>query len=208
MAVTGALHKIVFGGRLALTEQWSCSIHFLTPGVTITDGTGAWTGIRDWFARTESNISSNAFFDYVKVNQINPATGLYSDAANANFYDVLPKLAGNMTPGAPHLSFCVSTVTDADRGLASKGRFYPPSGPSGPFGTDGRISAANALAQAVSAAQLITDLNGAYEGECVVFSKLGQTTREIIGTRVGRVGDQQHRRRRTLIEDHQFGPVS
>lgn len=208
MAVTGTLHKIVFGGKLALTEEWSCSVHFLTPGVVITDAAQAWTAIRDWWVRGSSCNSNIATFDWIKINAIDPVTGWYLDPDNANFYDVLPKVTGVASAVAPHLSSAVSTTTSATRGLASKGRFYPPTGIAGAIGADGRTTAVSAQGMATSAAQLITDLNGAYEGECVVFSKKGQVTREILGVRVGRVVDHQHRRRRNLVEDHQPALVS
>lgn len=208
MAVAGHLSKIVWGGTLAGSESWSCGLHFISPDAAPLDDNLVAQAVGQWFTRLTSNISSLAKLEWCKVNKIDPTTGLYVDAANPRTVFIDPVVSGGSSPNFPHLSVCVSTYTAAARGRASKGRFYPPTSGGLSLGTDGKIVEAVALEMSASAAQLITDLNGTNTGECVVFSKIGQSILEISGCRVGRVADTQQRRRRNLTEDYQSTPVS
>jgi hypothetical protein len=209
MAVVGTLHKIVWGGTLAVTETWSCSVHFLSPTAGDLDTTLIKTAISQWMSRQTSRVNNTAMLDWIKVNAIVPTTGLYLDQANARTLFVVPAVSGLAVSAIPQFTLAVSTTTDAVRGYASKGRFFPPTGDlEANVGDDGRILPGMVTPLATSAAQLITDLNGSNDGECVVFSKVGQTTREILGVRVGRVVDTQQRRRKNLVEDYQPHLVS
>lgn len=217
MAVIGHLHKVVFGGRLAVTDSWSVSLHFLSANLSplVLSGLMA-SAVDQWFARTGSALSTSAKLDFLKANELNPAAvpstkpgapdskpfTRYLDTAETNveFFDGLTLPAGG-SPGAPQLSLVVSTRTAALRGLASKGRFYPPTGGM-LFNVSGFEATGFAASSATSAAQLITDLNGANEGSCVVFSQRGLITREITGVRVGNVVDTQRRRRKGLVETY------
>lgn len=209
MAVTGTLHKVVFGGELAISETWSCGLHFLSPDPGPIDPLVFSGALQEWFLRPESNISSAARLNWIKCNEIVPATGDYADQSNSQtfFYPTAISGAGGSI-GYPQMSWCVSTFTALARGLSSKGRFYPPSGNGVVLAVDGRAPAESAMMLAVSSAQLLTDINGAATGECVVFSKKGQLATEISGVRVGRVADNQQRRRKNLIEGHQVAAIS
>lgn len=222
MAVVGHLHKVVFGGRLAGTESWSCSLHFLNPdpGVIVIDGLFA-SAIGLWFDRATSKISLLAFLDYIKVNELNPASipssvpgkpnsapfTRYLSETDVNELVILAPRQGDQAAEPPQISYAVSTVTGFLRGPAHQGRFYPPCGHT-TLATDGRLPVLDAKEMSQSAAQLITDLNGANTGSCVVYSGVGQVTREITGCRVGRVADTQRRRRRNLIEQYEETGVS
>lgn len=208
MAVVGNLHKIVFGGRLATTESWSCGLHFLSPDVTELDELLAAGGISQWFLRASSLLPNNALLEYLKMNQIVPATGLYMNPGMPRTYFFPapgPPPASNA--GIPQNTMAVSTTTALLRGRGSKGRFYPPLSGVIPA-ADGRMGSVTTQGVATSAAQLITDLNGANSGSCVVFSKVGQLTEEITGVRVGRIVDTQQRRRRNLIEEYLPASIS
>jgi hypothetical protein len=209
MPLVGQLYKLVWGGRLCVTESWSVSLHFIIPEPGIPVGGDAFEpAIRDWMGRIDSNVPSTALVDWIKFNRLDPLTGLYLDQGNANTHFVQPPIAGACIPGLPQGTTAVSTMTAITRGRASKGRFFPPSGSQHFPLADGRISVAHAQAEATSAAQLITDLNGSVEGECYVWSQVGQVQQEITGCRVGRVVDTQQRRRKNLVEEYQNTPVS
>lgn len=208
MAVVGSLHKIVWGGTLATTETWSCGVHFLNPNPGILDETLIKSAIGQWMARSGSNVGSSAVLNYLKVNEIDPVTGKYADTTRANTYPYEPAIVGLGGSNFPQLALAVSTRTALSRGRGSKGRFFQPIGGGVGVGSDGKMLAEVAMAVAVSGAQLLTDLNGAQTGECVVFSRIGQVTAEILGVRVGRVIDTQQRRRRSLTEDYQSANIS
>lgn len=203
MALDGHLHKLVFGGRLFDTESWSVGFHVITPNAPNTDPGLFVQAIRDWLGRNTSNVSNRAMLDWVKINEVTPDKGLYVNKDQSNTLFVTPPVAGACVPGLPQITNCVTTYTDALRGAACRGRFYPPSGLQHSVADDGRLTAANAAMEATSAAQLITDLNGSTDGELYVWSQKFQTQHEIVGCRVGRVMDTQRRRRANLVEEYQ-----
>ena len=209
MAVVGNLHKIVFGGKLADTEEWSCSLHFLSPDSININSDLLNSAISQWFARGTSNLNIFATLDYNKVNQINPLTGKYVNAAMPKTWYYVPAVAvaAGSAAGSPQLTIAVSTFTALLRGRASKGRFFPPTSLN-TFTAGGKLAVSKCLDMSTSASQLITDLNGAASGSCVVFSKIGQSTAEILGCQVGDITDTQQRRRRNLKEVYQRTFVS
>lgn len=202
MAIIGFLHKIVWGGKLFVTEEWSCSLHFLSPDSHNINGNLLNSAISEWFLRSGSTLHNACTLDYVKANEIIPSTGLYVNGSNPNTFFFEPPTMGGGTPGVAQNSVAVSTFTALARGRASKGRFYPPSGSSLGLKPDGHVGDTTAAAMAVSAGQLVTDINGAASGSCVVFSKVGQLAEEILGVRVGNTVDTQQRRRRNLVETY------
>lgn len=216
MAVAGDLYKLVFGGRLCLTEQWTCSMHVLGTQGQREINPLLFTALTEWFRRGTSQINNQAYLDFVKWNQINPLDGKYVNQDTVEAYwgqgalsASPPLMGGGDSAGDPATSFCVSTTTALRRGRGSKGRFYPPTAiDSANWGVDGRANGPKVLAMAVSAAQLLTDINGAVDGSLVVFSSVGQLTQEILGVRVGRTNDIQTRRRRNIVEDYQPALIS
>jgi hypothetical protein len=154
--------------------------------------------------------------EWVKFNAIDPATGKYlSETGTVSaFLGTAPfaaqtVVAGTGGPGDPAASLAISTATGIVRGLASKGRFFPPSGGiEGSVGYDGMFASASRAAMVDSAVQLLDDLNVGAMAYLVVFSKKGQTARRITGLRVGSVVDHQSRRRRNLLENYGLGVVS
>lgn len=208
MALAGKLHKIVWGGPLAVTESWSCSLHFIAPATDVLDTTLITTAIEQWFARTGTMINLSARLEFLKVNQVTPDKGLYVTPGNprTEFWSPLKTGTNVSGNGDPASTVCVSTLTAVTRGLASKGRFFPPTFTSNQ--PDGRQTAGESMGQATSAAQLITDINGSNPGECYVWSQKGQVQHQITGIKVGRVVDHQLRRRKSLVEDYQLVAVA
>lgn len=200
MAVIGTLHKVVFGGTLAVTETWSCSVHMLT--ATPTDLTFAPldAAIKAWIATTGTNLNVLAKYEWIKANAINPATGKYVDQTGARTFFTATPVSGAAGTGDPAATVAVTTRTSNTRGLGHAGRFFPPVFASS-LGTDGLIQPSTATAMANGAKALLTGFIAA-GGAPVVFSRRGQVANVITGVSVGRVIDHQNRRRRNLLETY------
>ena len=108
----------------------------------------------------------------------------------------------------PQVSVCITTLTDARRGYASRGRFYLP--PLAKYvGADGRISASDALTIATRTAVWVDDVTDLMGAPAAVFSNVGSgAVRNITSVGCGRVLDTQRRRRRSLDEDRQEALVN
>lgn len=204
-----SLMKLSFGGPLIGTESWTCGLHIWDPAPVSGnfDEVLLSEAISQWFLRPASLNSNLASLEYFKYNEINSTpigTGLpggkYTNPGtpHAFFYPVVRQ--GPAEGGPPQLSLAVSTVTAKVRGRGSKGRWFPPTAVANNALTGGVVGGSMPAAAATSAAQLITDVNGAVGGSCVVYSFIGQTNNEIIAVRVGQVLDTQRRRRRSLPE--------
>jgi hypothetical protein len=216
---TGSLFKLAFGGTLAQTESWTCGVNTWDAAIgggTFDEGLMA-AAISQWMTRLTSNINPLAQLEWFKYNEIDSGPigpglpgGKYVDQANAHTYFYPAPVAGAApNRGIPQATIAVSTVTAAARGRGSKGRFFPPTAvDQSEMGIDGRLGNTRVQQLATSAAQLLTDVNGANSGSCVVYSFIGQTYHEITGVRVGSVTDTQRRRRRNLIEVYQSSLIS
>lgn len=211
--LTGELHKLVFGGSLATTETWACSIHMMTADLETVDPLTAIEAmdppLRTWFTKIESYINQAARLEWIKLNKINKPDGLYADAGAANTFYPNPLMVPNAVHpyGSPQLSQCISFSTDVVRGRASKGRIYPPSITNGIGGSfvesNGLINTNQTGAMADAAQILLAELNNATPNlTCVVWSQVGQVGRAIETVRVGRVVDTQQRRRNNLVENY------
>lgn len=218
--VTYAPHVLIaFGGRLFGTEVWSCSLR-----MTLFTGTvgeyprlDTWseenvedigTDVAAWFTRTGSAISSAARLDYVKVNPIGP-DGRYwnQERTIERRWAAGDAPSGVNGPGLAQNTVVVSLLTDAQRGRASRGRFYPPTGALVSSASTGRISNTLTQQMADSAAVLIEGLNNQpgldlEDPTVVVASDLGEPgpVRPVTSVAVGDVVDTQRRRRNQLPE--------
>lgn len=223
-----SLRKLVIGGSLATTETWSMSMHIAgdTIGQDILQDTGL--GIQQWFARPTSRLSGLATLQWYKYNEVRTTAvgvpsdefyrgvGSYVDANDPRTYFFPAPTVGPSWPLPPQNAFVLSLETAEVRGAAHAGRMFQPAGGTNtastagqlPLGADGRMSTSETMDLAVSAAQLITDINGAVDGSVCVWSNAYRTFHEVTGVRVGRVVDTQRRRRKGLIEDYQHAPIS
>jgi hypothetical protein len=113
----------------------------------------------------------------------------------------------------PQIACVVSTVTAAQRGYASKGRFYL-AAPSADLAADWRLPLTHAQEYASKAATFISALrftDPPLPGEwrpCIVSpmqtaAGSGPTVRSITGVRVGRVLDTMRSRRTSMIESYE-----
>lgn len=165
-------------------------------------------------------IGTHVKITAIKVNRIGP-DGRYTDTTTSHtlYADqfgtpVVGQASGVVLPW--QVALAVTTTTDRQRGLASKGRLFLP-GLVAVVGNDGRLPLAVAqawssgMAQAFALARASIAGGSEYFTPCVV-SPGGVTgpaaVRPITGVRVGRVLDTQRRRRSELDEDHQLTAVS
>lgn len=211
MAFTGHLTKLVWGGNLFNTEIWSCSLHLSGPD---TPGAGASLSyapaLTAWMGRANSFVNNKAHLQYCKANEVDPITQRQVDLGQTDEHNFTPEVdSATSYVEFPQLSLCVSLMTAASRGRASKGRYYPPTAlaPGDLDTTNGVISTVAASYCATSNAQLIADLNAIGTAKVIVFSHIGQVGREVTGIRVGRVMDTIRSRRSALAEQYEVAPL-
>lgn len=209
--LTGELHKLVFGGVLAGTETWSCSIHMGTDGAETENDHQAMLDMRlpieDWFKRPGTAINPSARLNFIKLNKVNKADGKYADGTDSQtlFFEPMVSPTGSSVSSPPQMTQALSWKTDIMRGRASKGRIYPPTSclpnGTGSAGPDGLMTLESTQVMADSAQELLAELNNATTNlTCVVWSQVGQVMRAIEFVNCGRVVDTQQRRRRNLPE--------
>lgn len=213
--LTGNLHKVVFGGKLTVNEQWACSLHMATQGVETSEDGGNVLAfdpvVKDWFERAASHLNKAATLEYVKCNQIDRVTGLYVNQSETfvGFYNpiLVPSPLGSNDP--PQNSIALTWHTDLNRGRASKGRIYPPSstgyGSGTWMGPDGLLAGSQAQECADSAQEFLAEMNNATVNlTAVVWSRIAQQARAIERVSCGRAVDTQQRRRKSLDESRVF----
>jgi hypothetical protein len=169
------------------------------------------TAARAWFTRSDSFISGQAQFTSLKLNMVNPE-GKYVAASSSFFKDVTPVAVGAVAGNpAPQLTTAITLRTVASRGLASRGRVFPPLvAPT--LGTTARLDIANVTSMGNSFAAFINAINALDNGSVGVASKgsvSGAPGRFLPVTQVevGRVIDTQ-RRRRNAMDDKTRVPAA
>lgn len=212
MAYAPNLARIVMTGTLFnQAEIWASTLTLHAAG---SDGPAPAPAvlappITEWFRRTTSLISNIARLTAVKCNEFGP-DGRYVDQTQTRVWEAPNQgIAGGMSSFAwPQLSLAVSLVTAAQRGRAHRGRFYPPLPVVTGDPTTGKVMDASTSSVAVSAAQLIRDINAAAGGwRVVVASHLDGTVRPVTAVEVGDVMDTQRRRRSAFPELYQRSRV-
>lgn len=228
MDVLGHLHKLVIGGALAGSESWSVSMHYLkaNPG-KIDISAPVISAVKAWFQDVNIQMNALARLEFIKWNELDPLprinppdpkTGLprpaspaytrYLSANAPNEIFLIPGTipAGTMITGAPQLTCAVSLITNQARGLAHKGRIYPPVACT--IGADGR-STFNPEANLAAVKTMLTALNTLGAGNVVVYSGVRGTQVNIVnGLKIGKVIDTQRRRRKNLLEEYTYLPLA
>lgn len=208
----------MFGGILAGTESWACSVHLAQPDQAIVDADAMLIAARGpveaWFERAENFINSTARMNFIKLNEVNKVNGKYVDQGVSHTYFHNPMLSpdvGNVS-APPQLSLATTWHTDRERGRASKGRIYAPACTqhinTSYMDDTGHLN--NAAAQSVAdvGRLLVQGLNDSLTPlVAVVWSQIGQEARAIEQVSCGRLVDTQLRRRKSLTEDRVFSPT-
>ena len=201
-----AVFRLDFGGPL-YSDIWQCTLHMEGAGMPTADAAldDLVKDLSTWMAA--SNSASSASLAWVKFNEIDPISRRYKSATETHERILTTPVRGRVEgAGMPQQTLCISLLTGAKRGLASRGRFYPPATVAS-LGADGTVhpNAVNSTAQA--ARTLINSLNNwpgtdtPFNGQVVVLGGNG-TTRNVTAVSVGNVMDTQRRRRNKLRESY------
>lgn len=203
MPAPATLHKLVFGGELAQTETWSCSIMFANgPDLPAADQTVAAA-----LALLAPILPSFALINYFKYNAINPATGRYADQSNSHTWVIEPNITGQRNLFPPQCALVITHRTLLKRGPAHVGRIYLPC-PGSDIQGDGRVTEAEALNEVTHYRTFMTALQTALGAFPIVWSQKYQTWEVITTLECGRVVDTQRRRRKSLVENAMALPLS
>ena len=201
-----AVYRLDFGGPL-YADIWQCTLHMQGVGMPTADAAldDLVQDLSTWMVNSKS--ANTAALGWVKFNEIDPLTRRYKSATETHERILTTPVRGGVEgAGMPQQTLCVSLLTGAKRGLASRGRFYPPATIAS-LGADGTVNPNSVQAIATAARTLITNLNqwpGAdtpLGGQVVVLGGNG-TTRPVTAVSVGNVMDTQRRRRSKLRESY------
>lgn len=201
-----AVFRLDFGGPL-YADIWQCTLHLQGVGMPTADAAldDLVQDLSTWMVASQS--SSAAALAWVKFNEIDPVSRRYKSATDTYERILTTPVKGTVEGnGLPQQTLCVSLLTGAKRGLASRGRFYPPSTILS-LGSDGTVSKTGVNLVASAARTLITNLNNwpgtdtPMGGQVVVLGGNG-TTRNVNAVSVGNVMDTQRRRRSKLRESY------
>lgn len=208
MAYSSPFLRVVMSGETYPGEGFSCGLtigqNFDGPVTQPSDLTPYQLACAAWFARPGSKISTKAKLTLLKVNLVG-VDGKYASNDSTAFHEYLTPVTGGNSAGAtarvaPQLTLAVTLTTARKRGLAARGRLYPPMPIIG-IEDDGLITVADAQLVGDSMATLINDLNSIGTGDVSVMSEVGTgAVGRVTGVEVGRVIDTQRRRRRSLTE--------
>lgn len=211
-----AVFRLAFGGRL-YGDIWTSSLHLNGEIDGPVLGTSALNDVAadvsKWFLAI--NASAGSTLDWVKLNEIDPVTRAYVSQTDTQEKLLTPAIAGKGGASPPaQLTMCVSLLTDAKRGMASRGRFYPP--PTSVCAQvdyqTGQVGKSSLDPMLGATAQLIRDLNNwpAIDGAGATVVVLGGngTMRNVQKIAIGSVPDTQRRRRNALKETYHTLDVS
>lgn len=212
MAPIVSLYRLAFGGRLFDTEGWSCSLHVHSDTGINLAASNFRAALIAYVGRADSLFSQSARLDFIKFNEINPATARYVlPFTNQEVQNDMATGPASVGPG--QVALAVGLTTALARGRGHAGRFYVPCGMGSnamPSVATGLVSSTIIGAATTSAISLINDINTAVGpgSRVCVFSKVGQLQVPVTGVRVGRVYDTVRSRRRSLPEQYVGGAVA
>lgn len=205
-----AIWNLSFGGTL-YDDIWQCTMYASlvgTPGGPIGSTSPLMNDIVDdvktFFAASRS--SQQVKLGWVKFNEVDPVTKKYVSQTETTEQILSPPVPGPV--GAfipPQQTLAISWVTGAKRGIAAKGRIYPPA-TAVTVGTDGNIDETQRLQLANAAKTFVNNLNNApgpdLPGTALTIVVLGYngSNRPVTGVRVGNKLDTQRRRRNASPE--------
>ena len=222
MVYPGHFHKLVVFGTL-YSDIFNFSLNFV-PGVPtgdfIAEPDDALLALfapilSNWWDDTTTvdgpGLILQAKLVGFKLNRID-TFGRYNDETTHEHIYTTPISGAVNSTYPPQNAVAVTLRTDADRGLASKGRFYlPPVGSFGTLGADGRLSVTSATDIGDAARRLIAALNAAeatWGGGSEGYGTVGVASDRGAGrfriathVSVGRVVDTIRSRRSALAEE-------
>lgn len=205
--------KLTFGGTVAGQDIWSNSFS-LTPSV-VANAEAAFEALSpnsfvtlatNFYTVGGGSMATYNSLDYIKLALIGENGKTIGEPKQ---YDFAPRLFGKYTGSViPQSSIVISTLSAIPRGLASKGRFFPPSGFSDVSGTDGRLAPAAVTSLMTKVKTFLDAINtaggtGVNQVKLSILSSVGAgATQNISGFRIGNLVDVQRRRRNRLTETY------
>lgn len=215
MAYTPHIY-VAIGGRLGGSEQWQTGFRLWSASdndLATLDQRASDSlvdieaHVQTWWSAIAGVIPTSMHWDFTKVNSIGP-DGRYGGAqTHAIYYDEAQAgNAGNGVPGPYQVAWCLSLMTDAARGLASRGRMYIPARTLTTNAVTGQATSTDPSALQNATAALFTNINDnpgldVSQTRVAIMSEQGPH-RDVVGVRCGLVPDTQRRRRRGLVEDY------
>lgn len=223
MAIDYPLHALfAFGGTLeevsGQDEIWECTLRGFLGSSGGPASMTTWqsldldacleaqaSALSTWFHAQGGGLANIADLTYCKLNVISP-DGRYADKSTTHLHEYPSPIAGGDLPRVPsYMSICFSWTTSHRRGLASKGRVYPPNFVYVPVGS--AITSTDASAALTTGKGLLTaskqtaGLNGGVFSPAVV-SNQDAAWQYITGVRIGNIYDAQRRRRNAVNETY------
>lgn len=213
------LHALFeFGGTLeevsAGDEIWACGIRGFFghggPGTMTTwpsldlDATLAaqYTNLLAWFGSVGAAMAGTAYLRWAKLNVIG-SDGKYADKTTTHVIDSSSVNGAAAATMPSYMSLAYSWETERKRGLAARGRIYPPNFTMSFTGS--AVTSAETTTAVTSGKTLLTALNVSDGLDGGVFtpaicSSQDAAWAEINGVRVGNIIDVQRRRRNAVAE--------
>ena len=209
---SGFIRLVASGTTVGGSEIWSTSWSIRAP---FTSGDradeieanflpGAVAAIRSWFTSADACVHTTATLDLVKANMVGP-DGRYVSSDETVLAEVAPPVNGGKSGSflPPQCTVAVSLLTGSTRGLAHRGRFYPPATAVGVDSATGGLVQSEQQSMATAAATLISALNAIEGYEVIVASDTREGAfRAVTAVEVGSVIDTQRRRRSALPEQY------
>lgn len=223
-----------------ILEEFTGSLRFSGPGLDVASDVQTATAmaleLASFWRTTPCFIPSNAFLEYVKLNRVD-VNGHYK-SLNTLKVEIRDNPGAGPKVYPTQVAWATTWTTDVERGKASRGRTYWPTGV--PLSaTSMRVAPSQAADMATSAAKLIDNLNAcalksntatppsdipawaqavgfqpsflrdATGPVASIMSKIGNgTTRSIAGAKQGTRLDIQRRRGENMFEEYAGADVS
>lgn len=214
-------YLLAWGGTLHGAEEHATGLRFVKNAGSEIEESHAQTFMAHAATALETYVMSAGLaqgykIEWIKFNEIGPE-GRYANATGTNRLDLATPIAGTSTTAhPPQIACAVTLLTDAQRGMANKGRFYQGGLGLNGFAIDpatGTISQAAAETFRNRVQTLLNTLNdnpgldAQFGGLDVhVVSKGGLAgpgvARKVTAVKVGRVLDTQRRRRGNIAESY------
>lgn len=205
MPYPGNFLRLVMQGSIYNVETWTCSINLFGGGTSgdAPDEVPASVveACSDWL--TDSQISNRCTLELIKLNLIGP-DGRYVNQTTVQHDLPAPYPTGGFANTPPaQTSLAITLRTAAQRGPASRGRFYTPLS-AAPVDSSGYITTASRVTNLTAAVAFVDALNVALDPwRVAIMSDVGAGfARAVTRVEIGRVMDTIRSRRNKLTEDY------
>lgn len=215
----GYSHKVarvtIHGTNFNGAEEWTTGFYM---GLTAADALAPTQEFADavkvawqtFFTNSTSKFSSLWKTDFIKVATMGTDGKTIADSAVWSYYDSPISGGGQSDSFPPQVALVATLVSEAQRGLAAKGRMFLP-GINGVLGADGRLPQSIVTDIATNVSVFLAAVNAIQNtpGVLILASQGrkaplvgGPVNRAVLSVRIGNVYDTQRRRRNQLVEQY------